>query len=218
MTSDPPEPKKALAHDGECRRCGTCCRKGGPTLHIQDRCLVEEGIIPLKNLVTFRRGEPVYDQIQGKVISLDAEIIKVKGREREWTCVLFDPVEKACTIYEYRPIECRMLKCWDTADLKRIYDKDRLGRKDLLASTAGLADLIDFHEQCCGYRVFARLAQALARNRQAPMVGDVGRMIRLDEDIRRMTTEKGGLNPRINAFLFGRPLADALKKMGLKAG
>jgi hypothetical protein len=32
--------------DTACRRCGTCCRKGGPALHREDRHLVVDGLIP----------------------------------------------------------------------------------------------------------------------------------------------------------------------------
>ncbi len=40
-----------------CDRCGTCCRQGGPALHIQDRHLVAPGFLGFDVLVTIRRGE-----------------------------------------------------------------------------------------------------------------------------------------------------------------
>ena len=57
-----------------CRQCGTCCRKGGPALHVEDSYLLEEGIIQLQDLVTFRAGELVRDTSNNGVVPLPAEI------------------------------------------------------------------------------------------------------------------------------------------------
>lgn len=46
-----------------CMRCGTCCEKGGPGFHQEDRMLIEKGRIPLKYLYTIRKGEFAYDKI-----------------------------------------------------------------------------------------------------------------------------------------------------------
>jgi len=216
MTSILPEPDSYRIEGEACQRCGTCCRRGGPTLHIEDRCLVEEGVLPLKTLVTCRRGEPVHDQIQGRVVPLTAEIIKIRGQGRQWTCVFFDPANNSCAIYDHRPLECHNLKCWDTSDLERIYAKDRLCRKDLVASVEGLAELIDLHEQRCNYTTFSRLARAANRFGRPAAARALGRMVGLDADLRRLTAEKGGLDPLINDFLFGRPLGQALNRLDLK--
>ena len=47
----------------ECVRCGTCCGKGGPAFHHEDKMLIEQGIILSKHLYTIRAGEPVYDNV-----------------------------------------------------------------------------------------------------------------------------------------------------------
>lgn len=47
-----------------CRRCGTCCEKGGPALHTDDRMLIENGHIPARYLFTIREGEPVVDNVK----------------------------------------------------------------------------------------------------------------------------------------------------------
>ena len=172
--------------------------------------------MPLKTLVTYRRGEPVHDPIQGRVVPLTAEIIKIRGREGQWTCAFFDPAHQSCDIYDHRPLECRMLKCWATGDLERIYAKDRLVRKDLVAGVEGLAELIDLHEQRCNYNAFSRLAADYRRFGRPAAARALNRMVGLDEDLRRLTVDKGGLDPLINDFLFGRPLGQALSHLDLK--
>ncbi len=69
-----------------CRRCGDCCQNGGPALHEEDMPLIQDGSIPLTSIVTLRPGERAYDQPAQKVLPLDAEILKIKGRDGKWTC------------------------------------------------------------------------------------------------------------------------------------
>ena len=76
-----------------CRRCGTCCRKGGPAFHLADRPLIEKGTIPLRHLFTIRQGERVKDPIRGVVRPVDTELIKIKGAQDTWTCTFFDELE-----------------------------------------------------------------------------------------------------------------------------
>jgi hypothetical protein len=65
-TSNQHKTGTALDH---CRQCGTCCRKGGPAIHREDKKLLENGHIPLRYLFTIRKNEPVYDNVQGCIIS-----------------------------------------------------------------------------------------------------------------------------------------------------
>ena len=73
----------------ECSRCGTCCRKGGPSLHRQDKDLVDKGLIAAKRLFTFRQGEPVYDNVMDRVVPAATDIIKIAGHGGSWTCCFF---------------------------------------------------------------------------------------------------------------------------------
>ena len=57
----------------ECKRCGTCCKKGGPCFHVEDKMLIEKGVILIKYLYTIRKGEPAYDKIRHFVKELDGE-------------------------------------------------------------------------------------------------------------------------------------------------
>jgi len=77
----------------ECQRCGACCKKGGPALHDEDRSIIEKGGIPLTALYTIREGELARDNVNGGVIRLPAEIIKIKSLEDSKTCMYFDDAQ-----------------------------------------------------------------------------------------------------------------------------
>ena len=68
-----------------CSRCGICCRKGGPALHHSEMELLE--ILPLKDLVCLRPGEPAFDPRFGMVHPLTAELIKIRGKGDSWECL-----------------------------------------------------------------------------------------------------------------------------------
>jgi Fe-S-cluster containining protein len=140
-----------------CRRCGICCKKGGPSFHSEDKFLIEEGFILSKYLYTIRIGERVYDNVKGRLLPTDSEIIKIRGKNGTWTCVFFDERENRCDIYENRPTECRVLKCWDTREIEKIYCKNRLTRKELLSEVKGLWELIEDHESRCSHLMLNQL-------------------------------------------------------------
>ena len=89
----------------ECIRCGTCCEKGGPAFHQEDRCLIEKGQIPSRYLFTIRKGEFAYDNVKERLVPVESDIIKIKGKEDTWTCIFFDEENKQCSIYHDRPLD-----------------------------------------------------------------------------------------------------------------
>lgn len=187
-----------------CVRCGTCCRKGGPALHDEDRPLVEEGLIHTRHLFTIRPGEITDDQIQGELRAVDGDVIKIKGCGGAWTCCLFDQARSACRIYAHRPLECRALSCRDTRGIEAAYARPRLTRGDLLAGIEGLWDLIETHQRRCDHGRIRRLlagSGAVAAQRR-----ELEEIIRYDEEIRRLVVARGGLQADMTDFLFGRPL------------
>ncbi len=48
----------------ECIRCGTCCKKGGPVLHHEDKDILRGGHVGYEHLVTLRKGEQAYNPIK----------------------------------------------------------------------------------------------------------------------------------------------------------
>ncbi|MGD9973770.1 MAG: YkgJ family cysteine cluster protein [Desulfatirhabdiaceae bacterium] len=196
-----------------CRRCGACCRKGGPSLHHADRFLVESGVIPLADLWTIRVGELVHDPVTGAVYATEQEIVKITGRGNRRTCLYYDEAENACDIYENRPIECRLLKCWDTRDIEKAYARDRLDRKAVLSSIAGMWDLIGTHEIRCSVIRYIELSQQMKSGPTGEARRDLQEMMVYDREIRQLTCEKTGIDPSVLPFLFGRPLTKL--KIGL---
>ncbi len=198
----------------ECIRCGTCCKKGGPSFHIEDKPLIEKGIIPTKYLYTIRKGELAHDNIKGGLIPVASDIIKIKGRKESWTCVFFNEAEKTCKIYENRPLECRVLKCRDTREIEKIYDKNRLTRKELVSGIKWIWDLIEEHEKRCSYEKTGRLSKKLETGKTKEALEDILEVVSYDAEIRRLLVSKGGVDPDITDFLFGRPLIETIKMFG----
>ena len=193
-----------------CRRCGTCCRRGGPALHIEDRELVESGTIRLTELVTLRQGEPARDNVSGGIIAAESDIIKIKSRSGTTACLFFDDPANTCRIYTRRPLECRVLKCWDTREIRDLYRRDRLTRQMLLEGRHGLWDLVAAHQQTCDYDRIGDLVRQADRQQLAYL-------IRYDTSIRRLTVEKTGLDQELLPFLLGQPLTVTIERYGLRA-
>ncbi len=201
-----------------CRRCGTCCRSGGPALHHADRVLVEEGKIPLKDLFTLRAGERVRDNPRDRLVTLTDEVIKIRGIGGSWACRYYDNASGDCTVYAHRPRECRLQKCWDPAPLEAAYDRDRLTRRDLLFGVSGVWDLIAVHESRCDYRRIADHAAAVRKSGgDGPAMKALQAALHYDIALRRLIREKGGPLAETLDFLFGRPLVDTIHAIGIRA-
>lgn len=198
-----------------CQRCGTCCQKGGPSFHQADKALIESGEIPSKYLYTIRKGEMAYDNVRQCLEPVGSDIIKIKGKGNSWTCLFFDEAQAACTIYDNRPIECRALKCWDTAELEALYAQKRLKREDLLADIEGLWDLIKNHQQRCNYDTILALIKAINSDQPGNARQKLAEIIQFDNEIRKLVVSQGELNADMLDFLFGRPLNQTLKNFGL---
>lgn len=199
-----------------CRRCGVCCEKGGPGLHQADHALVDEGHIPGRCLFTLRRGELARDNVMGTLAPLTAEIIKIKGRRPEWTCLFYNRKDRSCGIYGHRPLECRVLNCRDTRQIEAIYGIDRLTRRDLLAGVHGLWDLVENHEWRCSYTRLAKLVGQGARGGRLIRSEAILEMLRFDAHIRQLTVDKGRMDQGMLDFIFGRPLADTIHMFDIR--
>ena len=203
-----------------CIRCGACCKKGGPCFHLEDKKLIEKGIILTKYLFTIRAGEPAYDNVKEKILPAVTDIIKIKGKKGSWACVFYNEKEKRCMIYDNRPVECKALKCWDTQEIRRIYSKNRLIRKDLIFKVKGLWDLVKDHQSRCSYEKIKRFAETInygVKNcEKKEATQSILDMIKYDHHIRLVVVEKIRLDSDILDFLFGRPLTMTIKMFGLK--
>lgn len=201
-----------------CRRCGTCCRQGGPALHLEDRELVASGKIPLQDLFTIRQGEPAYDNVTETIAPAVTDIIKLKGVSTgSQVCRFYDPTTKGCGIYGHRPAECRALQCWDTSSIETLYRCRRLERRHLLVEAAGVWELVQAHQRRCDYGDVAELAARLKQDASAEDPHDrLLELVRYDESLRQVTLERTGWNPELIPFLFGRPLSFTIQMFKLK--
>lgn len=160
-------------------------------------------MIPLRDLFTVRRGEWVREPGRSGLVRLSGEVVKVKGTGGGWTCRLYVPREHACGIYDRRPRECRLLDCRDPAPLRRAYRRGRLTRADLLAGAPQFRDLVADHERRCDLEAAWGHLQA----GDAPSVQRLEEMARYDAELRGLLVSRGGLDPGLLDFLFGRPVA-----------
>jgi Fe-S-cluster containining protein len=199
-----------------CIRCGACCEKGGPAFHIDDKHLIESGIIPLRDLFTIRKNEPIYDNVKGCIFLAPSDVIKIKNRPPSSACIYFDENRCNCRIYKNRPIECRSLECWDTQEFEKRYAVDRLTRKDLLLETKDLWQLVSDHEKRCGYEEINRILGPIGEKPLTAVPPSVREMARYDIHLRNLLAEKGGFDPALMDFLFGTPLEETLKRYGIQ--
>lgn len=207
--------QNSTANKLRCKRCGACCRNGGPALHTNDLPLIQDGTIQLSDIVTLRPGERVFDQPAQNILPLEEEILKIKGRDNTWTCRFYSPDGQNCGIYETRPEECEVLFCLDTEPLAAIYNKNRLTRFDLLPEDHPLMELVAEHDNRCAPKQMEALAKK-AREGDAEAGRELREMVLYDMEMRRLLTEKGGPAAELADFLFGRPLRVLLGYMNIK--
>ena len=190
-----------------CQRCGTCCLKGGPALHQADAGLFSgQEALDLSLVVTFRAGEPVFDQPRGQVLPLERELLKLRGAPGATACALYSPRLRACGLYQRRPEECRALSCQDTSALAAMYDKNRLCRPDLLPQGHPVLAVIAEHESLVPVARIVPLAEAFRKGGQPGQEAEaeLSRMARTDAAFRVNLAERAGIGPEYHDFFFGR--------------
>lgn len=185
-----------------CRRCGTCCRKGGPALHLQDAELLEH--FPMSGLVCLRRGEPAFDPRANGLRQLDRELLKIRGRDGGWACIYYEEESAACGVYLYRPLECRSLSCADTEDIFSAMETPTLAREHVAPAGSALWACIEEHERLFPAEEAVRLATARRVGDGIPQQLDT--LIRREKHFRQSFAEKVGVTDEDLWAYFGRPL------------
>jgi Fe-S-cluster containining protein len=197
-----------------CKQCGICCTKGGAALHSSDITLIDQKLIPRKNLVTIRKGEFAYTPVFESVEATEREIVKLKGTGREWTCCYYDPESRGCTIYENRPMACGILKCWDPEDSLALVGKDLLSRLEIVRHDKSLIDLIKEYEHVCPLPDFKTLSEAILKNPEE-IIANLESLINRDIQFRDRAVVKSVKILEEEMFLFGRPIFQLLQLFGL---
>ena len=196
-----------------CTRCGECCLAASPSLQKSDLPLFFNHVLDSTHLYTIRKGELVRDNINDALKFTDQEIIKLKDRETGKGCILYDDGEKACTIYADRPSQCRAFACWDSEEFKAVFAEPKATRKDIIRDP-NLLRLISAHEKTCDYQVISHYVKQIQQKGDS-IIREVLKILQYDQDIRRLTHEKLGIDPRELDLLYGRPLTETIHMFGL---
>ena len=207
-------PDREEASRTHCIRCGTCCMKGGPTLHEEDAILFSKGVLKRKHVYTLRKSEVVRN-IDDALMVLEQEIIKIKGQGEAWSCMFYDDDQRACGIYTHRPLECRALKCWDLRGFKKVMARPCLQRSDLIKPDDGILKIISAHDQRCAYETLESAVRGLEGPDPDKAVGSIVALLQYDHYIRPFLTEKLKVDPNAMDFFFGRPLTTTIRMFGL---
>ncbi len=198
-------------------RCGTCCKKGGPALHHEDKKILCEGHIGYQHLITLRKGERAYNPVKEMLEPIPTELIKIAGRGRDWSCLLYDEATASCAVYRSRFLECRLLKCWDAAEIMAVIGKDTIRRSDIINPEDPVIELIEKHEQVCPYNEIESLITALSGGRnKAKALARMKELVHNDLYIRAFAFRELDLKKEFELFIFGRPLTKVLEDRGLK--
>ena len=200
----------------ECDRCGTCCTKGGPALHYEDSPLLHNNLLTPEHLITVRKGEPVFTLSDGNPRPALSEIVKIKGSGPEWTCLFFRAEKSECAIYEHRPLECSLLKCWDTADVERIAGRNLMNRYDIVAPHDPVRPFIKLHEDICSLENLAQILSALERkDSHQQALSALTSLVNSDLAIRSQALERFRFSLDLELFYFGRPLFTFMNQFGI---
>lgn len=199
-----------------CRRCGTCCRKGGPVLRREDLPLVRQGRIRHDQLVAIRIGEQGCNPASGRLEPVPVELLKVRGQGNGWTCLFFTEDGNSCAIHAQRPMTCRLLACWQPEALLATIYQETLQRRDLLNPSDPLLAYIDRQEQECPVSEFNSLLARIAAAGEEADLAPLARLLRDDLALRSDFAGKTGLSLAMELFVLGRPFFSQLAGSGVE--
>lgn len=198
-----------------CLRCGECCRKGSPTLYLEDLDILKRGIIKRTELITLRSGEIGFSNDVQDLMLITEERIKVKEKPGGRECLFLETATNGCRIYEDRPLQCRVMECWNPDQYKELNSKKYLSRKELLNPEDPLWPVIESHNQRCA---LPRLQKALSRLKRGftDVQEEAVDILLYDHHIRGFIEEKYEIGRENQLLLFGRPLSDLLLSFGFQ--
>lgn len=201
-----------MSQQNTCRRCGTCCAKGGPALHKADLPLINR--LALGDLITIRLGEPVYSPLANGIEPARNELIKFAGQNNSWTCRFFDQANKLCGVYAHRPLECRLLKCWEPEAITKAIYQDCLSREDIVPADDELDnklwDLIEIQKEYCSFSGVAQMSKKFTEMNEQKILAEIAETVNLDLKIRRLALQVRRLSLAEELLYFGRPMFKSL--------
>ncbi len=192
----------------ECKRCGICCEKGGPILHHEDRSFLQKNLVTLDQLRVIRKGESAFNPFTDQVEPAEVEMIKLAGPGTSWECPFHEKngALSGCSIHSDRPMECRLLKCWDTRTIEAVVFKDCLTRFDLLGADNPLLPEILAHEERCAYRDVWLSLDGLKGSSREGCLGQIQTVLSEDVQIRARLVARYELTLAQELFYLGQPM------------
>lgn len=197
-----------------CLRCGTCCKKDTPALVFEDMALLREEIIGPDHLYTVRKGETVYNPFEDKAVELAHEIIKVRSVTGTTQCIFFRGLDNSCSIYDHRPLQCRLQECWNPTNMTQTYS-EYITRENLFGHIDYLWDIINAHEQRCSVEKWTQTIKRLEATR-GNSVEEVLDLLKCDHVASEFLRDKFSMKSEIVSLVLGRPLRDTLPLYGLE--
>jgi len=150
----------------------------------------------------------MWDNVQNKVVLLKQELIKIRSiSSSDKGCIYYDHTHKSCTIYAHRPLQCRVLKCWDTRELERIYSHKRLNRSMLIKEGSAMAQLIAEYENKCSVDHTTTLIKNITPENQEDTLQKINEIMAYDRSFRLTLKEKVNITDLELEFYFGRPMS-----------
>ena len=199
-----------------CVRCGECCRGGSPSLHMEDLSLWSQGLLSPQELYTLRRGEPVNLNVEGRLGSLPEEMVKIRQRPETGHCIFYEEEEKACRIYDHRPLQCRIQACWEPGPYEELWRAGKLSRRDLVRDDEEMLELIRAHdERCSAEKLGAAFGEWYESGSEAA-IRQILDQLRYDTALRSLVQERLGLGEQELEFYFGRPLIQIVRAYGFR--
>ena len=197
-----------------CIKCGECCLKGSPTLEIEDLRLFESGKLGPKDVYTLRKGELVFDNVKEKSFVNDKERIKIRETDKEKHCIFYQKWNKECSIYDDRPLQCRLQECWNPERESSEEQWEPLNRKNLFESIDEVWKVIQKHEENCSHENFSREISRLGATK-GQTVDKIIELLSFDSHVREFLGERIGIGNDVLDLFLGRPLTDFLEYFGL---
>ncbi len=199
-----------------CVRCGECCLRGTPSLHLEDSALVAQGILSPKDLYTLRKGERAKLNVEGRLGLVQQELIKLRERPENGQCIFYVEQGRKCGIYEHRPLQCQVQECWNPEPLKELWHQDKLSRRHLLQDDQDLQKIIHVHNERCSPEELDAAFNRIHQDGDESALDRVLEMLRYDTTFRAVLTEKGGFRVEELDFFFGRPLQEIIRAYGMR--
>lgn len=206
------KPKRmSFKKKSSCDRCGICCMQSTPSLMKDDLELFISGVLSDENTYTIREGEFVR-ATDGTQYESFVEIIKVAEKENSSICIFYD---NGCTIYDKRPVQCRIFNCWETQEIGEGLEQTGLKRRDLFGSVDILMEAIKKHEEKCSFKRLLEVLENIEKGSE-DAVDEIIDMLQYDLSLREFLEERLNLKPRSMGLILGRSLIEAIEDFGIK--